>query len=685
MEITYLTGLVLCALGYLANSALVFNSQAKGVVRSMFIMTFVAMLVWSVGYLVFWVASDSTIISVSPLLESIQLGIWTLLLLAILDAQKVKTSRFLKGKYALTITFVILIFNFAIVSPFFDQASRLQLMIAASLLGCIIQLILIEQIYRAAGDDKWAYKPLVLGLAMVNIFHLVMMSNSLLLNNIDINYLAARPFIYAMLAPFLLLSMKRVNDWNLRVFISRDVVLHSSLLVFAGAYLMLMAATGYYIQQTGQSWSGVLQIVFIAGALVALAYIFISDSLRKYFKTFIQKHFYANQFDYREEWLNLTQTLDQHDVEKDFYLTGLSGVCNSLYYQKGAYLRQQFNQLELVTPDVFGLTHDVKMELDCIVAQLEKTHWILDLPDFDKEEYRESFANCSVTALQKQGVEIVLPIYINNKLHGVFLLSSAGRDRIVVNWEVRDYLTAVSSQVASFIRSGETRERLEENAKFAAFNRMSAFVVHDLKNVIAQIGMIVTNAEKHRNNPEFIDDTFETLAHTKERMDKMLSQLKEKQQQRSAQPSLIELNETLSAVTQQYQNSQPAPNFVKANQPVSVPLDKDRFSSVIGHLIDNAQQATDENGTVLVKLLIENNPDIVKVIISDTGIGMTQDFIDNLLFKPFETTKGNAGMGVGVYEAKTFAQECGGILTVDSEVNVGTTFVMQIPLSNVVS
>ena len=214
---------------------------------------------------------------------------------------------------------------------------------------------------------------------------------------------------------------------------------------------------------------------------------------------------------------------------------------------------------------------------------------------------------------------------------------------------------------------------------------MSAFVVHDLKNVIAQIGMIVTNAEKHRNNPEFIDDTFETLAHTKERMDKMLSQLKEKQQQRSAQPSLIELNETLSAVTQQYQNSQPAPNFVKANQPVSVPLDKDRFSSVIGHLIDNAQQATDENGTVLVKLLIENNPDIVKVIISDTGIGMTQDFIDNLLFKPFETTKGNAGMGVGVYEAKTFAQECGGILTVDSEVNVGTTFVMQIPLSNVVS
>ena len=87
---------------------------------------------------------------------------------------------------------------------------------------------------------KWAYKPLVLGLAMVNIFHLIMMSNSLLLNAIDVNYLASRPYIYAMLAPFVLLSMKRVVSWDLQVFISRDVVLQSSLLVFSGGYLMVI-------------------------------------------------------------------------------------------------------------------------------------------------------------------------------------------------------------------------------------------------------------------------------------------------------------------------------------------------------------------------------------------------------------------------------------------------------------
>ena len=645
----------------------------------MFIITFVVMIVWTLGYSVNWLFASEPHFILSPVLESLQLGAWTLLLLTILDSQKVDVGRFIKSKFVLTILFVLLIFNFAVIAPFIGSEYKMQFMIGASLAGSIIQLILIEQVYRSSGKEKWAYKPLVLGLAMVNIFHLIMMSNSLLLNAIDVNYLASRPYIYAMLAPFILLSMKRVASWDLQVFISRDVVLQSSLLVFSGGYLMVMALTGYYIQQTGQSWSGILQIVFIAGALVALAYIFISDSLRKYFKTFIQKHFYANQFDYREEWLNLTQTLDKHDANEDFYLTGLKGVSQSLYYQKGLYLRKQLNHFEPATPDVFKLTHEAKLELDCIVTSIEKTHWIVDLPDFDKEEYQADFNTCNVSELKACGVEILLPIFINNQLHGLFLLSSEGSDRVSVNWEVRDYLTAVSSQVASFIRSGETRERLEENAKFAAFNRMSAFVVHDLKNVIAQIGMIVSNGEKYRDNPEFIDDTFETLAHTKERMDKMLLQLQEKQQQRS-ESSLLGLNQTLTEVVENYANKLPKPQFIPANKDVSLSLDKERFGSVIGHLIDNAQQATDDSGSVLIKLNVDADGSHVKIIISDTGIGMTQEFIDNLLFKPFETTKGNAGMGVGVYEAKIFAQENEGLLTVDSEPGVGSTFIMTLPL-----
>lgn len=679
MEIAYFIGLTLCLLGYLTNAALLFGSRAKGPVRSIFLLTYITMVIWVIGYALGASVSSSPFF-ISPLLESFQIAMWTLLLLAILDSQHEKISSFIRGKFVLTIGFLVVIFNMAIFSPLLSPALELQIIIGASLLGSIIQLILIEQIYRSAGDNKWAYKPLVLGLAMVNIFHLVMMSNALLLSNVDINYLASRPYIYAMLTPFLLLSMKRVSAWNLRVFISRDVVLNSSLLLFSGIYLLIMALTGYIIQQIGASWSGVIQTVFIAGALVALAYIFISESLRKYFRTYIQKHFYANQFDYREEWLKLTNTLNEAEGDKDFYVTSLKGVCGSLHYSTGAYIVRRHEHLELTTPDVFGLSHKGMLELHCLIPKLDKSHWILDLPDFDREEYKTHFSDCKVEALMADGIEIVLPIFINKELHGCFLLSSKNADRIKINWEIRDYLTAVSSQVSSFIRSGEAKERLEENAKFAAFNRMSAFVVHDLKNVIAQIGMIVSNSKKFRNNPEFIDDTFETLEHTKVRMDKMLTQLKDKQQQRSSE-ALIEVNRTLSEVVEQFQNAKPKPLFVAHPNELSIALDKDRFSSVIGHLIDNAQQATDENGSVLVKLTLDRHKQDIKIIISDTGIGMSQDFIDNQLFKPFETTKGNAGMGVGVYEAKTFAAESGGILTVNSDLGIGTTFVMCLPLT----
>jgi putative PEP-CTERM system histidine kinase len=230
--------------------------------------------------------------------------------------------------------------------------------------------------------------------------------------------------------------------------------------------------------------------------------------------------------------------------------------------------------------------------------------------------------------------------------------------------------------VASYYRFNEAQVKLEENAKFAAFNRMSAFVVHDLKNVIAQIGMIVSNGEKYRHIPEFIDDTFETLEHTKERMDRMLSQLKEKQQQRSLLVE-IELNQILKELTEEYARAKPVPQFVGLSKEVHLEADDERFRSVIGHLIDNAQHATDDDGEVTVKIMETDTH--IKLSISDTGIGMSDDFINNQLFKPFETTKGNAGMGVGVYEAKTFAEEFGGTLTVNSQLSTGSTFTMTLP------
>jgi len=677
VEIALYSGLLLTAISYFICGGLVFNSKARGTVRSMFICTYLSMVLWSVGYLFAGASLSPDPFILWPFLETVQVVVWTLLLLAIIDSRLSRLSQFLKNKYVIFLIICAITLNLTLNFTYLSPIDKFKLMVSAALLGSIIQLILLEQIYRNADEDKWAYKPLILGLASLNIFHMIMMSNALLLNQVDPLYLASRPYIYVLITPLLILSMKRVESWNLRVFISREVVLHSSLLVFAGVYLMVMALTGYFIQQTGQAWSGVLQIVFVAGALIALAYIFVSESIRKNFKTFIQKHFYANQYDYREEWLSLTSILDRSTADDDFYAIGLTGLCNSLHYQKGVYCKIQNGTIDVVTDDPFGLSLEAKYELLALTEKIQENRWVIDISEFGSREYAEEFRGYSIAHLTTHEVEIAMPIFIDDELHGFFVLSSEGSERVKLNWEVRDYLTAISSQIGSYIRFCEARVKLEENAKFAAFNRMSAFVVHDLKNVIAQIGMIVSNGEKFRDNPEFIDDTFETLGHTKDRMDRMLAQLKDKQQQRSLS-SETDINQALVQLSEEFKRNWPQPTFESHPHPVHLQVDKERLHSVVGHLIENAQHATDDSGFVKVDLQPLENA--CKIIISDSGIGMTDDFMNNLLFKPFETTKGNAGMGVGVYEAKTFAEEMGGSLTVQSKVGQGSTFVMTLPL-----
>ena len=97
------------------------------------------------------------------------------------------------------------------------------------------------------------------------------------------------------------------------------------------------------------------------------------------------------------------------------------------------------------------------------------------------------------------------------------------------------------------------------------------------------------------------------------------------------------------------------------------------------HLIENAQQATDDNGKVAVRL---GGKDMMHIVeIEDTGHGMDRDFIQERLFKPFDTTKGNAGMGIGMYESREFIRSLGGDLKVRSEPGKGTLISLLLPVS----
>lgn len=558
-------------------------------------------------------------------------------------------------------------------------------------------LVLLEVVYRQAGREQWAFKHIIIYLGATNLFEFVTYANATMVNQVEIGYIAARGYIYFLLMPLLVISIRRIHHWGIDIFISRDVVLHSSLLLVAGGYLFVMAVVGYAINYMGGNWGATVQIILVVMSFALLATVFLSNGFRTKIKVFITKHFFANQFDYRVEWVKLTQWLTRAgDTSSDVYHAGLTGMLNAIQYESGLLFKVTQNGYECVakaspitntaSTDNNEASTDSKENnatcttLETLASYSDKNGWIIDTDAYLVKPFDYEGLKLDRDALKAWGYQLFVPFLKEGKLWGFAVLASGDNEKITLNWEVKDYLTAVSEQVGTYMQHHEAAQVVAENAQFAAFNRMSAFVLHDLKNVLAQVDLILANAQQHKHNPEFIEDTFETLEHTKARMEKMLKQLTDKKAVEEGVNSEFLISELAKdVVNNRCSGLRPLPT-VHVLKETAVTVDKDKVANVLYHLISNAQQATADDGEVDVVITGNSDNKTQLVLIEDTGSGMDKAFIEERLFKPFDTTKGNAGMGIGAYDAKTYIESIGGKLTVQSEPGRGSCFTLYFPI-----
>jgi putative PEP-CTERM system histidine kinase len=218
-------------------------------------------------------------------------------------------------------------------------------------------------------------------------------------------------------------------------------------------------------------------------------------------------------------------------------------------------------------------------------------------------------------------------------------------------------------------------EALLEARKFDAFNRMSAFVVHDLKNIITQLSLMLKNAERHRDNPEFQQDMLITVESSLDKMRQMMLQLREGQKPVGLS-SGVNLEKLLRDIeTAAHLRGRRVD--VQVIDPVDTRGHEERLARVIGHLVHNALDATPASGRVWVTL--RKAAGRAQLEVGDTGAGMTPEFVQTRLFKPFSSTKAS-GMGIGSYESFHYIKELGGQINVDSEVGRGTVVTVALPL-----
>ncbi|MCG7966944.1 MAG: PEP-CTERM system histidine kinase PrsK [Candidatus Thiodiazotropha taylori] len=542
----------------------------------------------------------------------------------------------------------------------------------------IAGLVLIEQLYRSTRPDmRWAVKYLYFGMGILFVYDLFLYADALMFKQVDSALWQARGFTSSLVAPFVAIAATRNPSWSVRVFVSRQVVFHATTMLVAGSYLVLMAAVGYYIRYYGGTWGKATQIAFVFTGVCFLAVVLFSGSLRAKLKVFVNKHFFSYKYDWRDEWLRVVQTLAEGPGGGQILPRVVQAISDSAE-SRGGYLWTlgedgRYHCTSRWQVDDISLDLQAESEL---IAYFQRSDWIIDIDELNK--YPERYDNLALDhrVTDIQDAWLIVPIKHHEALIG-FALLIRSHSLPSINWEDRDLIKAAAKQAGGYLALLQASEALNRANQFEAFNRLSAFVVHDLKNLIAQLELVVKNAERHKNNPEFMDDAVRTIGNAVNKMGRLLAQLRQGRFE-STETKQFYIEESVAQAVNDLFAYQPKPQLKVKDNYLEIVADKDRFTAIMIHMIKNAQEATDKDGEV--KITVEKIDQNAIITIQDNGSGMEDKFIKERLFRPFQTTKGNAGMGIGVYETREYVNSLNGSLTVNSQLGEGTCFTISIPI-----
>jgi len=542
----------------------------------------------------------------------------------------------------------------------------------------VMGLVLIEQVYRGArSEDRWAIKFLCLGLGGLFVYDFYLYANAALFNALDAHVWAARGYVAALVTPLIAVSAARNPEWAAPVGLSRSMAFHTTSLLGAGVYLLLMASAGYYLRLFGGEWGDVVQTIFIFAAAILLVLLMLSGTLRARLRVFLSKHFFSYRYDYREEWLNFTRTLTEGRPGEQLCERAVEALARLIESPGGAlWMREGDVGYQRASHWNWADIHGTEPAHSPFIQWLTRKQWVVDLDEMKTRRDLYDDLDAPAWIQQTGGVWLVVPLMLHEELLG-FVVLKHSLGNIPFNWEVSDLLKLAARQAAAHLAQMRASNQLIVARQFESFNRTTTFVIHDLKNLVAQLSLLLANAEKHKHNPEFQSDMLDTVENAVARMNKVLAQLRRGGDEARAES--VALADILADAAASKQAFKLRPTLDLPPASLRVRAERERLTRAIGHLLQNALEATPPTGRVTLRAFEESGQAIIDII--DCGSGMDDEFIRTRLFQPFDSTKG-AGMGIGAYECRETLHALGGNIEVSSTPGSGTHFRLRLPLDN---
>jgi putative PEP-CTERM system histidine kinase len=537
----------------------------------------------------------------------------------------------------------------------------------------VVGLAAVEQLFRHTPDSlRWNAWPLCVGLGGVFLYDLVLFTDALLFRVLDEDIWVARGLVQTLVIPLLGLAVARNREWTFDVSISRGAILGSTALIGASAYLLVVAALGYHVRVFGGRWGTTLATALVFIALLFFAFVAASRTFRSKLRVLVAKNFLTYRYDYRDEWLKFTQLLSFPGGGRPLYERCVLALGELVETASGALWLRRDGQLRQVVHVAQPEVADVEPEDGALASFLRSTGWVIDVEEARRASHRYRGLQLPAWLASSTNAWLVVPLPIGEGLVG-FVVLGRPRVRFALDWEVLDLLKTAARQTAGHLAQEQATDALLEARKFESFNRMSAFVVHDLKNLVAQLQLMLRNAERHHANPEFQRDMLATVENVVTRMNTLMLQLRAGERPVD-RPHAVDLRAVLARV-QQVRAAGRGPMRVDCSDGALAMGHADRLERVIGHLVQNAFEAVETAGVARpsVEVRVDRRGDAVAIEVTDNGVGMSADFIRERLFRPFSSTK-QSGMGIGTYESQQYVASIGGSIDVESRPQAGTTF-----------
>lgn len=553
------------------------------------------------------------------------------------------------------------------------------------LLMLTVVLANFEVTLRSANlEQRWRIKFLILGVGSIFVVMIYVLSQVLLFSSIGQDFslmISTVIFVGCCLITF---SLARHRLLDVDVFASRYVVYNSITLIVVGIYLLIVGGLVQAIKSLGGDFNLYLGSLFVFLSILFMAILLLSYNVRKRVKIFIDRHFYKNKHDYRKEWLELTARLSSKLNVQDL-LPPLANMIFETFWIKRTILwlyDDQERELRIVQPADDLPSRSMKWEPALIQALKDRDYpLVLDDPQGDQKEDPKSSGvldERQKTMFRSMGVSILVPLIIEKQLIGILGLSKS-HSGTPLNYEDHDLMKTMAKQAASSILNAKLSQRLVSSKELETFHSLSIFLLHDLKNFVSMISLVVENMSLNFDNPEFRKDALASLSLTVDKMKRLMERLAALSKTPDPCYASVDLNAMVQETLVEIEKSIKSKIIKDLHELPVIHVDPAQIRKVLTNLLLNAEEAITGEGEIRLATSVQDGMVILSV--SDNGCGIPSEFLENRLFKPFSTTK-SQGFGIGLYQLKSILEAHGGRIQANSEVGKGSTFTVALPIES---